>query len=503
VERLHTEVAIIGFGPVGAALTGLLGRRGIDVVVLESESDVYALPRAAHIDHQGLRLLQELGCVDDLLPDMRANPGMDYVNAARQLLARVSSNRPSASGFPSSMYFHQPGYDRAVRRTVSAWPTVRMFLETAAQRFEAGSQGAVVRAKRRSGGDVTVSARYVVACDGARSPVRTQLGMGLKDLDFREQWIVVDLMLKGEVPGLPDHAVNVCDPKRPHSVIPMPGTRYRFELMLMPGEDPERMRQPEVVAQLVSQWIPLGQAELERSAVYTFQGIVAREWRRGPFLLAGDAAHQMPPFLGQGMCSGLRDASNLAWKLGEILRNAAPDALLDTYQIEREPHVTEIVKAAVEFGRLVCVLDEEKARQRDAQMLANPAGLAGERGSFGLPSLGMGPLILEGGGGLFPQPTINGRRLDDLVGPRFLVLARSTTALDASAAWWKDCLKASVATLDQLPDATGMLKGYLDKKHADVVVVRPDRYVLAAGQSLADVTRRVKDLLCPSPAPVS
>jgi 3-(3-hydroxy-phenyl)propionate hydroxylase len=502
-ELLNVDVAIVGFGPVGAVLAGLLGRRGLRVAVLEVERDVFPLPRAAHIDHQGLRVLQELGCLEKVLPGMRFNAGMDFVNASRQVLTRIVSQKTNRYGLPSSMYFHQPGFDRAIRDTVMALPNVHMFLPTQAVGIETHDTGATVRAAPvDGGGELQVGARYVVGCDGARSPTRTWLDIGLEDLGFQEQWLVVDLELKETVHGLPQHAVHVCDPARPHTVVPMPEPRYRFELMLLPGEDPEEMRKTDNVARLLEPWIPLGAARVERLAVYTFRGVVAQKWRKGPVLLAGDAAHLMPPFLGQGMCSGLRDASNLAWKLDWVLRGGAPESLLDTYERERQPHVRKVIQAAVDFGRIICTLDPQVAADRDADMLSNQKPTSGDS-AFRLPLLQHGPLVLAGGGSIFVQPEISqdGRRLDDLVGPRFLVLGRTWEALDGSAAWWACDDRALVTTLTDVPDPGHWMRSWLDRSHSDVVVVRPDRYVLGAGKSLTPITEAVRGLLSPEPAP--
>jgi 3-(3-hydroxy-phenyl)propionate hydroxylase len=256
----------------------------------------------------------------------------------------------------------------------------------------------------------------------------------------------------------------------------MPAPRFRFEFMLLPGEDPAWIQQPAVVDQLLSAWVDPSTVTVERAAVYTFHGLIAHRWRSGRMLLAGDAAHQMPPFLGQGMCSGMRDAANLAWKLDAVVHGADP-ALLDTYQAEREPHVRSIIESAVGFGRLICTTDPVVAAGRDESMLAARAALTPERrdqrnDGAPMPALGASPLVLDGGGRPVAQPTVDGVRLDELVGQRFAVIARTPELLhtDEAAAW---------ARLGAV-----LLHGYddlLDRAGGDVVVVRPDRYALAVG----------------------
>jgi 3-(3-hydroxy-phenyl)propionate hydroxylase len=494
----EVDVVIIGLGPVGTALAGLLGRRGLSVMVLERSATVFPLPRAAHIDHTGLRAVQELGCLDDVLRSTIPNPGIDFIGQDGELLMRQPADMPTWSGVPTSVYFHQPGFDTALRGAVSALPGVDVRLETMAESVEDDGDGARVLARDlRTGATFEVRGSYVVACDGATSPTREALGIELEDLGFHEQWLVIDLLLDGSGLELPQRAIYHCRPSRPNVVIPMPGNRHRIECKLLPGETAEQMQEPAAVSALLESLIGNGDVVVERAAVYTFHGLLAREWRRGRVLLAGDAAHQMPPFLGQGMCSGFRDATNLAWKLDHVLRHGAPDTLLDTYQEERSPHVRAIVERAIDFGALVAVTDPRKAIDRDRRVREDHSALL-----FRLPVLEPGPLVQEGGGRLFGQPTVGGQLLDDAVGSRFLVLARDPDGLTSSAGWWAETLGAWVTTLDELPNPDPSLKEWFEQRGAAVVVLRPDRYVLAATDDLDAITASVAPLLVAS-APIT
>jgi 3-(3-hydroxy-phenyl)propionate hydroxylase len=249
--------------------------------------------------------------------------------------------------------------------------------------------------------------------------------------------------------------------------------------MLLPGERDDDLDDPTTIDRLLSAWITPGDARVERSAVYTFHGLVATPWRRGRVLLAGDAAHQMPPFLGQGMCSGLRDATNLAWKLDRVIRAMAPMDLLDTYEAERAPHVQAITDAAVFFGRMICTTDADEAAQRDAAMLAARAQGAPPPADDPVPPLAVGPLIGHGGGGLSVQVALEGRRSDDVIGPRFAVVGRRPDLLaDAGTVW--ESLGAELLDADTHPD----LHTLLDAAGGDVVVVRPDRRIMSTGDRL-------------------
>jgi 3-(3-hydroxy-phenyl)propionate hydroxylase len=490
-----TDVLVVGFGPVGAALAGLLGRRGLDVLVLERDFEVFPLPRAAHVDHTGLRTWQELGVLDRLLPGMQANRGLDFLTSRGELLARIPSDQPNSSGLPTSMYFFQPVLDATVRAAVAAMPSVRVRLGTEVTDTVSAGDHVRVSAAGPGGEPQEITAKWLVACDGAGSRVRDQAGFSVEDLHFDEPWLVVDLVLDkgGDESG---RAVCLCDPSRPTYSIPMPARRHRFEFRLMDEDDPARMLRTERIEELVTPWFPDLPFKVERAAIYAFHGLVARNWRRQRVLLAGDAAHQMPPFLGQGMCSGLRDAANLAWKLDLVLRRGAPEELLDSYEAERRAHVRSVAEAAVRIGRLICTVDAVAAAERDRRMLS-AAKPPSQRIGFALPALLPGALIQENGGDLFVQPGGADVRLDDAIGSRFAVLARSASLLGPGPAdWWRDQLGAFVATAAQLaaPNAAGVL-AWLDSRDSDVVVVRPDRYVLWAGSDLEAVTGKISGLL--------
>lgn len=489
------DVLLVGFGPVGAALAGLLGKRGLDVLVLEREYDVFPLPRAAHVDHTGLRTWQELALLDRLLPAMQANLGLDFLTANGELLARIPGDQSSTSGLPTSMYFFQPTLDRVVREVVGAMPSVSVRLGTEVIAVASADDHVRVLATAPDGERLDVTAKWVVACDGAASPIREQIGFGVEDLQFEEPWLVVDLVLAGER-AEPARAVCLCDPRRPTYSIPMPARRHRFEFRLMDGDDPATMLQASRISELVARWFPDRRFELERTAIYTFHGLVATHWRHGRVFLAGDAAHQMPPFLGQGMCSGLRDAANLAWKLDLVIRGTAPDDLLNTYEEERRAHVRSVVESAVRIGRIICTTDPDEAAERDRRMLSD-ARPPSQRIGFTLPPLRPGSLVLENGGDLFVQPSGGEVRLDDAIGSRFAVLARTPALIGSGPArWWRDRMGAFVAAAGQLPPShADAVLAWLNSHDSDVAVVRPDRYVLWAGADLDDVTRKVAGLL--------
>lgn len=468
-----TDVVVVGFGPVGATLAGLLATRGVRTVVVDREIDIYPLPRAAHVDHEIMRIMQELGCADEMLAEMRPNRGMDFLTATHDVLLSMRSPGETVLGWPASLFINQPRFEAQLRTAVRRLGAdVRLGSGVA----EIDADESIVRVTLDDG--TLLTTRFVVGCDGARSFTRRAIGASMHDLQFEEPWLVVDLVLHRPVASLPTTALQVCDPARPHTLVPMPEPRFRFEFMLLPGEDPADMQTPERVSELTAGWLPVGAADLERCAVYTFHGLVAQQWRSGRVLLAGDAAHQMPPFLGQGMCSGMRDAANLAWKLRAVL-DGAPESLLDSYQAEREPHVRSIVDAAVGFGRIICTLDAEQAAGRDTAMLAERAAAADSPApapsGIPLPALD-GPLVAAGGGRPAAQPIVDGQRLDDLVGPHWLVVVADAAALATRSAQWWSSTGATVLSAHDHPTLLPLLGD-----GAVATIVRPDRYVFGVG----------------------
>ena len=282
---------------------------------------------------------------------------------------------------------------------------------------------------------------------------------------------------------VPDLNLQICDPVRPTTCVLMGPGRHRWEFMIRPGEDPQDFLDDKRIASLLASWVSEGDVLIDRKAVYRFHGLVAKEWRRGPVLLAGDAAHQTPPFAGQGMCSGIRDAVNIAWKLGHVLRGEAGEKVLDTYQTEREPHVRAFTESAIAMGRIVCTADPEMAAQRDAVMLAQRA-----QGQQPVPppdpSPGPGIFMTASAraGSIFPQGVAGEKRLDDLLGAGAWLIVRTSREVAGIVSSVVHVVALAVGEL--APFAPG-LSAWLDDARADAVLVRPDRYVFGTGDARA------------------
>lgn len=476
MRREETEVLIVGLGPVGAALAVYLGSMGVSAIAIERDTCVYPLPRAAHLDHETMRLLHLAGGAEAVSKASQPLSSYEFRNAAGDLLMGFKPSGDLApTGWPWSSMFHQPTLEHALRTRLAEMSTVSMRLGHALKTHETAGAGIVAQVE--SGEDVyEIAARFIVGCDGGNSTVRRKAGVEFDDMGFDEPWLVIDTVLKNGVTRLSTIGFQHCDPARPVTSMPMAPGRHRFEIMLLPGEKPEDVVSDEAIAAMIAPYADASALDVERRAVYRFHALIAKRWRMGPVILAGDAAHQMPPFLGQGLCSGTRDAAGLAWKIEAVLRGRGGERLLDSYQAEREPHVRMITEMAVAMGRVVCTQDPEAARQRDEQMLAAPEAA---RTSPLLSVEGLKSGILESGGGIAPDPGFDGGRLDDAAGYAALLIVREEN--DASRAF--AAAGGFVARFGALSDKAGHLAALTGE--APALLVRPDRYVFGVGEAAA------------------
>ncbi len=489
------DVAIVGYGPVGQLLAILLGQRGWRVRVLERFSSAYPLPRAVHFDHEVARILQGAGVMRALEGRTEAAALYEWRNAAGEVLLQIGRDTGrSLSGWPESNMFCQPELERILDERARALPSVRVErgMEVVDLRAEAD---AVELTARSGGGAAGVRARYAVGCDGANSFVRGRMGAAWADLGFRFDWLVVDLVPRERRRWDPLNW-QLCDPARPTTLVSGGPGRRRVEFMRLPHESPEELLGEATAWRLLEPWgLRPDNATLERHALYTFGAKWADRWRRGPLLLAGDAAHLTPPFAGQGLCSGLRDAANLAWKLDLVLSGRASEGLLDSYASERLPHVRSLIDLAVALGRVICVPDPEEAAARDRRMIAE----ARERKApvpAQLPALGPG-LLAEGSpaaGSLFVQDRV--RRgdatglFDDVVGRGFALvspLGDPGAALDPERAAFFASLggvTAHVAPEGPVADLSGGYARWFREHGVGVVLQRPDFQVFGSAPTL-------------------
>ena len=459
------DVLIAGGGPTGVTLAVLLARRGVKVIVAEKEADIYPLPRAAHIDHECMRILQEAGVADEVMAGSRRVSRYDFLNAKGDVLLRFEgSDQFGPGGWPVANMIHQPSVEAALRQSLSTYANAELHSRWELESFVDEGKGVTAQIATPDG-ERTIRAQYLIGADGARSPVRKAAGIAFEDLNFEEPWLVVDVLVD-DYSRLPDANLQICNPERPTTCVLMGEGRHRWEFMIKPGETAEQVSDDAFIEKLLEPWNVKGAVRMERKAVYTFRARIAEQWRKGRVLLAGDAAHQTPPFAGQGMCSGLRDAANLAWKLAAVIKGEAKDALLDSYQPERAPNLRATIDMAIMMGRTVCITSKWGAFLRDMKFkLARMLGKLPD-GPPAYPPVSTGAILAgsAAAGSYFPQfASHDGRRTDDLLGHQHWLISK--------------------ADLDSAPFApfSEQLRSWLQRTGVEAALVRPDKYVYGSG----------------------
>jgi 2-polyprenyl-6-methoxyphenol hydroxylase-like FAD-dependent oxidoreductase len=515
------DVAIIGYGPTGQMLALLLGERGYRVAVFERWPHLYPKPRGVVHDHEIARLFQRVGIAESLAPLIE--PGTDYEwrNASGETLLRFDLAEQSVSGWPDSTMFSQPQLEALLDGKVKALPTVTVYQGWAAEQVEQSQDDVYVQARHQvvtaSGHlmpiieeQLIVRGRYVIEADGANSFLLGHMHTSLTDLGLLFDWLVVDILPHEQRAWKPLN-VQVCDPARPTTVVSGGKGRRRWEFMRLPDERVEDLTRAETVWLLLAPWdITPENATLERHALYTFKVRWADAWLDGRLLLAGDAAHLMPPFAGQGLGAGMRDALNLAWKLDLVLSGRAEERLLDTYTSERLPHAQGSIYISVELGKIICISDPEEARLRDQELL-----VARQQSDQGLPvpTFLPGPgLFLEGdplAGHLFLQRKVarNGKRgwFDDIVGSGFCLismdgdpaahLAPADVAFFISIGGRLVALGSSADEhADQVTDLSGAYAEWFAANTCAVVLTRPDWAIYGSASDLAGAESLVRSL---------
>ncbi|MFC5032896.1 bifunctional 3-(3-hydroxy-phenyl)propionate/3-hydroxycinnamic acid hydroxylase [Streptomyces sp. So13.3] len=513
------DVAIVGFGPVGQLLALLLGKAGHDVIALERWPEPYDLPRAVHFDHEIGRIFQAAGvgeqvrAVTDPVPDH-----YEWRNAAGEALVRIDWSGTGPSGWPTANFFSQPQLESVLASAAEKVPGVSVQRDCEVVDLEIAESHVRLRTVGK-GGPGEVRARYVIGCDGANSFVRTGMATTITDLGFFYDWLIVDTIPHEQSTWSPMNW-QLCDPARPTTVVSGGPGRRRWEFLRLPHESVNDLNTLDAAWRLLEPWgRDPGNTTIERHTVYTFQARWVDRWREGRLLLAGDAAHQMPPFAGQGMCSGLRDAMNLAWKLDLVLAGTADADLLDTYTSERSEHVQHAIGMSMALGQVICVLDPQEATARDARMIA--AGAEPQHALPPTPPPILGDGVLQRGpdgarapnvGHLTPQYQITHHAgtalLDDITAGGFTVLTDGNDPLTALDADDRNFLTSIGASIVPLYSAHAPADGYLDstdgylphlREHGHVAaVVRPDFYLFgtaATAAGLHDLIGQLRDQL--------
>lgn len=520
MQEVPFDVIQIGYGPVSQSLALMLGRQRRSVAVCERWTARYPLPRAVCLDHELYRVLAA-NDMSEALPSITHDaPLYQWFNSDWQELLVLDFTIPSISGGTETNFVHQPTLEAKLDEAVGAQESVQLFLGWEAVSVEQDDELAHVTLRNiQTGAEERLSARYVVGCDGANSIVREAIGGVQEDRGFEADWLVIDVLLKDGVTieqlGIPA-AGQYCNPARPTTIVPA-GIRdgkifRRWEFMCLPGENNEDLEREDRVWELLKPWAGPDDVELVRHKIYNFRSLMAERWRDHRLLIAGDAAHVMPPFMGQGMCSGMRDAWNLAWKLSLILDGKSDDRLLDTYQPERLPHVSQITDISIYLGKIICIPDPAAAAERDRAFLGKlvPPPPPFPHLIDGLIHRKPDGSVDDGAGLLSPHVELDAGkgaiRLDALVGGGrgFVVIARNFDAAAGLDLETRDAL-AVVGTSylslsaeggeNTVRDLDGRLESFLVERGWDAIIVRPDFYIYGGVSDRNELAWLASDLV--------
>ncbi|WP_086804254.1 bifunctional 3-(3-hydroxy-phenyl)propionate/3-hydroxycinnamic acid hydroxylase [Streptomyces caniscabiei] len=515
-DAFDADVVVVGLGPVGATAALLAQDLGLRVVAFDRETRIEPRPRAIGLDQEAMRVFAGLGLADAMAPYVMPYRPSEYRDADGRVIRRIgTAPAPHPLGWAPNYVFLQPRLESDLRERLRRSDGVDVHLGTEVTAARLDDDGVTVDATGPGGRRHSVRARYALACDGGGSSLRTARGLRLRDLEFDEPWLVVDVLLRpGSGEDLPRTNVQYCETARPSTFVVGPGRLRRWEFMINPGEDPEEVSREDFVRGLLTRWLDPEEYELWRAASYRFHALVLERWRAGRLFFLGDAAHMTPPFLAQGMCQGIRDASNLVWKLALHRRGVAGESLLDTYQHEREPHVRQVTLTAKELGGIICERDAAAAARRDAALMAEltarPEGIV--RQSL-IPGLTAGflapdaPGDFPARGDILPQPRVTDRRggrglLDEFTGSGFRLLVRHD--VDATAV--ESALRAHRAAggfplrgvrltgegaptePDEFREEEHVLHDWMRRRSCVAVLARPDHYVFGGARSTEDIT---------------
>ena len=501
-DQMTYDVAIVGYGPVGVTAANLLGQLGLNVVVVERDPNVYARARAISTDEEVVRIWQQVGLADRLNADMQPGCGAAFVDAKGVPFVRLLPVS-RGNGHPPQQFIYQPALEKVLRAGVDRFPNVSVLLEHECLRvIPRGDCVELMLADLTVDELRRIRASYVIGADGGSSAIRAQLGVGFGGRTYAERWIVIDTKVLKEWPGH-DRLRFHCNPARPTVDCPTPLGHHRWEFPVRDEEDERELLTEEAIWNVLhGQGISAQNVKILGFACYSHHVRFADRWRVGRIFLAGDAAHAMPPWIGQGMAAGVRDVGNLCWKLAAVLTGSLPESVLDSYQAERLPHVTEVTNRAVKTGKLIIQRNRWRAAARNHLFRTAtkiPYFTAWLRNHRWLPDARYRDGLLAHNGNRavgyqVPQPWVVDEkgdtvRLDDVIAGRWAILHTG-----ASAQWpaWraagvpilKVTASGSVASADCVVDSDGSLTRWLDKKGASVVVVRPDGFVYAgAGHS--------------------
>ena len=466
MSSIDYDVIIVGLGPTGGVLANLIAKHNLSIKILEKENQLYNLPRAVHFDDEVMRVFETIGISKKFLKQTIINKGTRFIDENNNLL--LDWPRPKViteNGWYPSYRFHQPDLERNLRKKLSNFKKVSISQNSDVFNIENKKDHVEVTYKNlKTEKKNILKSKYLIGCDGGRSFVREVIDAGMDDLGFEQKWAVIDVLLKTKNVELPDRTIQYCSSSRPATYCRNVGRRRRWEIALKDEKDEKQFLMDENLWKFLNRWVSKEDIQIERKAVYTFQSAIAKKWQKGRIFLAGDAAHLSPPFMGQGMCAGIRDASNLAWKIAFCCQTEHNIKLLKSYQSERYKNVKEYILTTMNMGKLL----NEIGGTNVSKTVKNT-----EDGSKTMSTIkpglgpGLGSLKDQNRGKIFPNMKFNKNKIIDEFYDKNIILFSKKN--------FNQNILPNISG-DKFKDLIGVLK----KFNSEALIVRPDRYILSS-----------------------
>ncbi len=476
------DVAIIGLGPTGGTLANLIALNGFSVLILEREKSHYNLPRAVHFDDEIMRIFQTIGITKDFLKHTIINKGTKFVNSKGKIVLDWPRPRKiTENGWYPSYRFHQPDLERQLRKKLKKYNRVKIEYNSKVSKIKNYADCVKISYNNTKLNIFhEVKSKYLIGCDGANSFTRKEMNTKMKNLGFTQKWAVIDLILKKNKKNLPDRTIQYSNPKQPATYCRNVGKRRRWEFAIKKKQSEKTILSDKYIWNFLKPWLKKREAYLERKTIYTFKSAISRNWIKGRVFIAGDAAHLMPPFMGQGMCAGIRDASNLAWKLAKCLKNKHDEKFLRSYQSERITNVKEYVETTMRMGEFVNAVESIEITDNISSGSDGTKSMQSIKPALGK---GLGNNDDINRGKIFPQLKLkNGKTLDDIFSCSPILIL--STELKNK----KKLSKIPIINENEAIGLSEVLKSFKSK----AIIVRPDRFVLETCKTVKRFSKFIK-----------
>ena len=478
------DVIIIGYGPTGGTLASLLVKSNLSVLILEKEKNLYPLPRAVHFDDEIMRVFETIGIKEKFKKFTIINKGTKFVdNTGKVLLDWPRPREITQNGSYPSYRFHQPDFERVIRNHLKGYKNflskqnsnvikiknTKNYVEIKVENTETFKQD-------------TLRCKYLVGCDGANSITRKKINSQFDNLGFNQKWAVIDLILKKNK-KLPDRTIQYANAKRPATYCRNVGKRRRWEFAIKNNENEKKIVSDHFIWNFLKPWLKSTEAKIERKAIYTFQSAIAKKWRKERIFLAGDAAHLMPPFMGQGMCAGIRDASNLAWKINHCIKQGHNEKLLNSFQSERFSNVKEYIQTTMKMGEFINAMRSYKIADTVSDQSDGSKSMKSIKPELGK---GLGLKSNKHRGKTFPKFNIKKyKSFDDIFSTEPVLIVSENLNVRKLKSKIKIIKEGSYKELPKI----------LKKFQVEAIIIRPDRFILQTFNSRENFIKNINKTL--------